>query len=107
MSRDVRRAVLHASAMGAVFGVWYVWGVVVGGSSSPLVGYYQAYETSAFGYLGTDPALAARIVAWQPPHGRGRCGCGPRAELRGMAGAGCAGWDGPYRCCGAAVSVWR
>ena len=62
MSQDVRRAVLHASAMGAVFGVWYVWGMVVGGSSSPLVGYYQAYETSAFGYLGTDPALAARIV---------------------------------------------
>ena len=62
MSRDVRRAVLHASAMGVVFGIWYVWGMVVAGSASSLIGYYQVYETSAFGYLGTDPMLTARIV---------------------------------------------
>ena len=57
-----RWAALYAAVGGVTFGAWSLWAVAAAGPPDPIISYYQVYETSAFGYLRSDPGLAVSIV---------------------------------------------
>lgn len=55
-------ATFHGVVGIATFAGWYVWAAGAAGPADPIISYYQLYETSAIGYLRSDPALAVGIV---------------------------------------------
>lgn len=61
--RQWRVLLVHAALPGVAFAGWTAWAAAHRAvDSNPLLSYYVEYETSALGYLFTQPALAAEIV---------------------------------------------
>ena len=99
-----RWAAFHAAVGAVTFGVWNLWAASAVGPANPIVSYYQVYETSAIGYLRSDPGLAVGIVLGnlRLAVDGARFVVGPSfwlwPALLGLAGVGAtAAWRGGHR----------